>query len=122
MKKLIALCLLLLASSSEAANMQKIGFKAYSTNSSITCGVFGMQPSLSGGFQGFAPFSSHSRTLNLGTKGYANYTTVGKGAIKFTCRATGTNTLIPVKVQIRGFLNGIERHFLTLDSDTLIVQ
>lgn len=123
MKTIVAIFLvMMIASYSNAADPRRIGFKAYSSGSAKTCAVFGMKHSLSGGFQGFAPYSSYSRTLSLGTKGYANYSTLNTGAIKFTCRIGTTNVTEPVKVQIGGFLNGVETHFLTLDRDVLITQ
>lgn len=129
MKRLcLLISVLLLAAPLHAASTTKVGFLAYSTASSKSCGVKGMKrlvfTAVNGvqPYQGFAPDSDFDRTVTLGTKGFGNYSTTlgGKkvGAIKFTCRVTGSSTLEPVKV----YLNGVQTHFLTLDSDTWVID
>lgn len=124
MKKLILIALaVLIALPAYAASTTKVGFRAYSSATSKTCAVFGMERLLTkdlnqNTIQGFAPDAAYSRTITLGTKGFGNYSTNSVRAIKFNCRQTSTNTTEAVKV----FLNGTETHFLTLDSDILIIK
>ncbi len=123
MKTIVAIFLIcLFASVALADNPTRFGFKAYSTSTSKTCSIFGMKHNLSGNFQGFAPLASLSRSYVLGTKGYANYSTLNTGAIRFQCVDTGTANIDAVKVQVGGFLNGVESVFLTLDNGIFITQ
>jgi hypothetical protein len=106
----------------------KLGFKAYSTQAGTTCTVFGSDINMgldtrNGYTQAFKPDPGLSRSLNLGTKGFANYSTQYSAAnskkyqpmqIWFTCTATGASTAAPVKV----YLNGVQTYFLTLSSGT----
>lgn len=124
MKKLLVIILTLaLVSPALAVPTVKVGFRAYSSAASKTCAVFGMEKSLATNtdgipVQGFTPDPTFSRTLTLGTKGFANYSTTKVRAIKFSCRQTSTNTTEAVKV----FLNGVETHFLTVDSDIFVIK
>lgn len=101
----------------------KISFKAYSTQTAVECGVFGMKRELPrmgdsrDVAQGFYPDPNLSRTMTLGTKGMANYSTLYTGAVSWTCRNTNTNTLVKVKVM----LNAVQTHFLTMDSGTWFI-
>ena len=136
MKRIIIAVLMvtLSAAITYAGPMMKIGFQAYSSANQIECGVFGMNKKLKtdavGGetsiIQGFSPDDAYSRTLSLGTHGFANYSTnYGKmnlTAAAWTCRIVSTsansyaNTIVPVKV----YLNGVQNFFLTLGSGTFI--
>ena len=121
--KIISLILSLLLIPSIALAIDypgRYGFKAYSSADAKECAIYGMTQNLYSNFDRFAPRSDFSRTLSLGTKGYANYSTVGRGAIRFTCRVVGTATAAAVKVQVGGFLNGAETHFLTLSSEEFV--
>lgn len=126
MKKFIVLCLILIPTLALATSTSKLGFRAYSTPTSVECGVKGADTLVYGPgshpYQGFAPDADFDRTLTLGTKGMANYsTTLGGrrlGAVKFTCRNVGTSTAARVKV----FLNGVETHFLTVSDDIFYIK
>ena len=124
MKRIILAALLLVVPAlCFATDLVKIGFRAYSSAAATPteCGVFGMGDHMRVDavgkipIQAFVPDPDYSRTLSLGTKGYANYSTVYAGrrltAIQFTCRTVGTSVPVPVKV----YLNGVETYFLTLD-------
>lgn len=108
-----------------AASVTKLTFRAYSSSTPVSCGVFGMGPKLrkdpSTVIQGFSPDPAYSRTYSLGTKGYGNYSTVYPSgtltAVKFTCRNTGTNTSTKIKLN----LNALETHFLTTDSEVIVI-
>jgi len=130
MKTIITVLLLGFSVSFAAAtDIYKIGFRAYSSPAIKECGAFGMAAGLKkdGGIdktpiQGFSPDPTYSRTFNIGTKGFANYSTVYPGNVKltamqFTCRLIGTDSTQSVKV----FLNDIETHFLTLSVGEIIV-
>lgn len=129
MKKLIftVLVLVALSTTAHAAAVIQLGFRAYSSASSIDCGVMGMGPllksdaNINSKIQGFSPDTAYSRTYVLGTKGFGHYSTVygskTLAAAKFTCRVTGTNTAVPVKL----FLNGSETNFLTMDNGLIVI-
>jgi|SRR6185369_4833330 len=109
-------CLIVFCSSAFATTTAKVGFKAYSSNSSVTCTVFGMKKftSISMPAQVFTPDADLSRNLVLGTKGFKNYSTptkLGRIAIRFTCTNGVTPDLVPVKL----FLNDVQTYFLILD-------
>ena len=121
MKKIVLL-LLLVAVPAWAGNITKIGFRAYSSASQVECGVFGgfgLMPKDANGnvIQNFMPDDTYSRTLSLGTKGFANYSTPGRGNVAWTCRVKDTSSPVAVKV----FLNGVETHFLTLDTGSFAI-
>lgn len=125
MKKLIILTILTILAIACTANADtpaKYGFRAISSASSVTCGVFGSRQLLgkdSNGYpaQGHAPDTTYRRMYVLGTKGFANHSTNGQLSFKFTCTVTGTSTAAPVKV----FMDGVETYFLTTDSDTYVI-
>jgi len=119
MKRILIAIALLAVSATQvfAVTTTKLGFGAYSTQTPVTCTVFGTDKLANvSGTQVpiFAPKSDFSRTYSLGTKGMANYSTLAVKVAKFVCVNTGTSTPVNVKV----FLNGIETYFLTTSSDT----
>lgn len=120
--KTLTLALLLIATTAFAAPPAKYGFRAISSASNVTCGVFGGKALLNRDanknvIQGHAPDTNHRRMLSLGTKGYANYSTAGQSSFAFTCVATGTGTAVPVKV----FMDDVETYFLTVDSGIYVI-
>jgi hypothetical protein len=124
MKRLILAILLvaITASTALADRPDKIGFRAYSSASSITCGVFGGKAVLTKDtnghpIQGHAPNTTYARTYLLGTKGFVNHSTAGQASVAFTCTVTGSTTTAPVKV----FMNGVETYFLTTDKDIYVI-
>jgi len=124
MKKLLIACLILAtAVPAMAVSPHKVGFRAYSTATPAECAVFGMTGELPRAsnsrdvMQQFSPDPSLARTFSLGTKGFANYSVraLNVGAITWDCRsASATATKVKVKV----FMNGVETHFLSVDSGT----
>lgn len=119
MKRILTAIALLAVSATQvfATTTTKIGFRAYSTQTPVTCNIFATDKLANvSGTQVpiFAPKSDFSRSYSLGTKGMANYSTLKVRAVKYSCVNTGTSTLVNVKV----FLNGIETYFLTASSDT----
>jgi hypothetical protein len=129
MKFLTTLILVLIASTAFAVTpFTKLGFLAYSTAAGTTCTVFASSDKLPvdprGNYvQAIKPDANLSRSFNLKTKGFANYsTTYGYPAnsdvqpmqFTFTCTVTNSSTLAPVKV----YLNGIQTYFLTLSTGT----
>lgn len=101
---------------------EKIGFRAYSSATSVTCQVFGQPRYLARDsnnqvIQEFAPTSAYSRTYLLGTKGFGNYSTIVIKQLRFTCTTTGASTAARVKV----FLSGVESYFLTLSEGTFAI-
>lgn len=128
MKKLAALIVVLLLPTFALASVpSKIGFRAISSAYSVTCGVFGQGAKLrreiqdsrisAAPIQGFAPDPTKSRIYTLGTKGFANYSTNGLIAARWTCNITGTTATNNVKV----FMDGVETYFLTTSGDTFIM-
>lgn len=127
MKTLLAiLAVMIFAIPALATSTSKFSFRAYTSATPVDCGVKGSTTLVYGPgshpYQGFAPDSAFDRTLTLGTKGMANYSTTlgGKklGQVKFTCRVTATGAAARVKF----FLNGVETHFLTLSDGDFVVQ
>lgn len=116
------IALFIISTTAFATDMQRVGFKAYSTQTPVTCVVSGMRTLLARSFQGFAPVPSYSRTYPIGTKGYANYSTGDKGSVRIQCKNTDTSITVAVKIQYGGFLNGVENHFFTLAFDELVIQ
>jgi len=120
--KTLILAILLIASNAFAAPPAKYGFRAISSASSVTCGIFG-QTALKRNttdsilVQGFGADTDKSRIYTLGTKGFANRSTAGLAAIAFTCVTTGTGTAAPVKV----FMDGVETYYLTVDSGIYVI-
>ena len=131
-----ALMVVLSAAFAYAGSMTKLGFRAYSSANQVECGVFGMSKKLKtdavGGqasiIQGFSPDDLYSRTLSLGTKGFANYSTstlAGKmnlTAVAWTCRivATASNLYLHDIIPVKVYLNGVETYFLTLGSGSFV--
>jgi hypothetical protein len=125
---ILAIIMVLVASLANAAEITKLGFRAWSSASNITCMVFGQSDRLKHDgdgktrIQGFSPNDTYSRTYSLGTKGFGHYSGAGYAgninltAAKFDCRVTGTSTFMPVKV----FFNDIETYWLTQDNGTYI--
>lgn len=64
-----------------------------------------------------APNPSYSRTLTLGTKGYANYSTNMRDAVRFK-GATAAGVATAVKV----FLNGDETYSYPVAEDTYTID
>lgn len=113
MKTIITVLLVLFATSALAADMSKVGFRAYSTATGVTCTVLATADKQKS--DNFA-----TRQYALGTKGFGNFSAVMSSGrwnnIKFTCVDVNTSTLRKVKV----YFNGTETHFLTLDSDSIV--
>lgn len=112
MKTLLTIFALLIALPSFAADLTKLGFRAYSTPTPVTCTVFAHADK-----QKTDNFTT--RAYSLGNKGFGNFSTVMSSGrwnnITFTCVDTGTSTARRVKV----FFNAVETHFLTLDTSTI---
>lgn len=112
---ILVVMICLITSICSATTTTKVGFAAISSSSSKTCNVMGMKkwPLNTTVPQVFTPDTDLSRSYLLGTKGYANYSTIKGTAfvVKFTCNVTGTDTTAPVKL----YLNGVQTYFLTLD-------
>lgn len=118
----VGILLSALVGTAGAASPTSFGFRAFSSASQVRCTVFGQSlwlhtDSNSKEIQAFAPNTLKSRSYLLGTKGFANHSTLNQVAISFTCTVDGTPTAAPVKV----FMNGIETYYLTTDKDTFVI-
>lgn len=124
MKRLIPIvgAVMMMATTANAAKITSLGFRAYTSATSVDCGIFGTNQIMPKDYNGVviqnvSPDPSLSRTAVLGTKGFYNYSTLNVTNVTFTCRKTGTSEPISVKV----FMNAVETHFLTLDSGTITI-
>ena len=128
MKKLLIVFALLFAVEAYATGLSKVSFQPYSSATQVTCVVYGMEKLLFTDQNGSHPSQSFvldpdfRRSLNLGTKTMANYSTTLGGKkvryIKYTCTQTGTNTTVSVKLGV----NGSTAIPLTLDEATFALK
>ena len=128
MKMFLVALILLIAAPLHATSLSKISFSPYSSQSSVTCNVFGYDKLVFTDANGTHPMQGatldpdFARTLILGTKTMKNYsTTLGGKKVRgatFTCTVTGTNTMVKVKVGT----NGSVAIPLTLDSYNFILK
>lgn len=113
MKTLLAvLAVLIFATPAFAANLTKITMQPYSSASNVTCVIYGYNKMVFADSNGSHPMQNFvldpdfTRSLALGTKSMASYsTTLGGKKVRgatFTCTVTGTNTMVKVKVGTNG--------------------
>lgn len=66
--------------------------------------------------EGFSPNPQYSRTKSLGTKGFYNYSTTGKIAVRFKSLVNSTATAVKV------FFNGDETAIFPSADDTVFIH
>jgi hypothetical protein len=122
MKKFLwTLLMLSIATSSFAYS--KIGFRAYSSATAVSCAVVGGTQAMNNRqemLDSFNPVISTARVYLLGTKGFANYSATGLSVkqAQIYCFATLTPTNAAV---VKMFFDGAESRFFPLSSMFLFV-
>jgi hypothetical protein len=118
----LVLVLLLIAVQVQA--FSKIGMRAYSSATTVSCSLVGGTQAVNNRLElleSFNPVISTARTYNLGTKGFANYSATGLSAkqVKIYCYST----LAPSTPQvIKMFFDGLETQTFPLSDMFLFVS
>jgi hypothetical protein len=109
---LVGFLVILFCATSFATSTDTFSFRGYSSATGTNCTVWGMKKipgAALGGIQVFTPDPALSRTLALGTKGFANYSASMAVEVYYSCTVGTTSVNAPVKI----FLNEVETNVLT---------
>lgn len=123
MKKFLLLVILLLVAVQVQA-FSKIGMRAYSSATNVSCSFLGgtqAQNARMEMLESFNPVMATARTYNLGTKGYANYSAVGLSnkQVKINCYSTNAPSTPQV---VKMFFDGSETRVFPLSEMFLFVS